>query len=498
MCRQMAVCLALGVGLWASISYAAAPKAPEAEIRHEQEVLSVQFSPDGKWIATAAGDALTLWDARNRQQQWSDRVGAPASMAWSPEGDRLALASTDGVVRVWTAADMRQAPVQFRVQQGHLGGMSFSPDGKLLACGGAHLIVSLWDIEKQREIKQFQRQSNWWVGSVGFVGDGRRLLAGGYDGFIRIWDIESGKEVLKLAAPMFTQVAISPDGKTLVSNGDGQRLRVLEAATGRVRQEFGQHGAADFSPLFSPDGRVVAERAKQEQFLRLWDRTSGTALGELEGGGPCAFSADGGWVALGQGGTLCLWRMRDLMPQRAPPPKREADQLESLWRDLGGTDATKAYGAVLALADAPEAPAFARGHIRADRAEAPAGLDKLVAELDDDDFQVREKAQRQIIALGPVVEPILRRALKDASAEVKLRLEQILAELASAGPALAELQALRGIEALELGGTEACAQALLAISKADLPRTTQADAAAAAARLARRFKLARGATTKRG
>jgi hypothetical protein len=74
----------------------------------------------------------------------------------------------------------------------------------------------------------------------------------------------------------------------------------------------------------------------------------------------------------------------------------------------------------------------------------------LLTELDDNDFAVREQAQRALESAGESVMPELRQALtQTTSAEARRRLDGMIEKMERTVPAGKRLQALRGIEVLE-------------------------------------------------
>jgi hypothetical protein len=224
---------------------------------------------------------------------------------------------------------------------------------------------------------------------------------------------------------------------------------------------------------WSADGRIVAGRVGGRT-LRLWDRESGRPVMELntDGGswGDLAFSHDNRILAAAcTDTTILLWDVtpawRKLAETEAEPKQLD---LEDAWRVLSGGDARKAYRAVYALGRAGDrAVAF-----MAERLKPPPLAEDLVervrravVDLDHDDIEVRDRASRALGELGAAAEPLMRKALAaTASAEVRMRLERILAEAGSEAPGpLAPGEALgrhRAIWALERIGTPAARAAL--------------------------------------
>jgi hypothetical protein len=104
---------------------------------------------------------------------------------------------------------------------------------------------------------------------------------------------------------------------------------------------------------------------------------------------------------------------------------------------------------------------------------------KLLADLDSDQFRVRESAAKELAGLGRLAVPALEAALRaQPTLETRLRLEKILEPL-KAGPTLAEARPLRAVRALELAGT-AEARAVLRVWAGGAPGARLTEEAATA------------------
>ena len=120
--------------------------APATADGHWGAVLSVAWSPDGARLATGSHDnTACLWDAATGALLRSlDHSGGVRSVAWSPDGARLATGGTDSTVRLWDAAN----GALLRSFDGHTGGvmgMAWSPDGARLATGGSDARILVAD-----------------------------------------------------------------------------------------------------------------------------------------------------------------------------------------------------------------------------------------------------------------------------------------------------------------------------------------------------------------
>jgi hypothetical protein len=157
-----------------------------------------------------------------------------------------------------------------------------------------------------------------------------------------------------------------------------------------------------------------------------------------------------------------------------------------LWNDLGDEDAAKAGKAIWDLVSAPaETVPFLKGRLIVQRGPVdPKRLGALIAELDNDIFSVRQRAEKELAKLGPRAEAALRKALAgNPSAEVRERIEKLLKLLAPDALAPGRLRPLRALEVLErIGSPEAC-KVLQALAKGADGNEVARQAGASLARL---------------
>ncbi|MGA2258562.1 MAG: hypothetical protein ABSG53_28185, partial [Thermoguttaceae bacterium] len=122
------------------------------------------------------------------------------SVAWSPDGNRLASADSEGTIRIWNPATGQEI-LKFSASN-PLGAVAWSPDGKRLATGSYDGTAKIWDAALGKEIFAFRR-FNGRVSSVAWSPDGRHLAAGDYtggdrNGTVKVWDATKGQEIVDL------------------------------------------------------------------------------------------------------------------------------------------------------------------------------------------------------------------------------------------------------------------------------------------------------------
>jgi hypothetical protein len=151
-------------------------------------------------------------------------VGGFISVAWSPDGGRLAGAGTAGIVDLWDAGGKKLLTLGGPIRLTSVACVAWSPDGRRLASASDNGTVRVWDAASGREVLTLTVQTGWPT-SVSWSPDGRRLASAGDDGTLRLWDAASGREVLTIKAHRGRahSVAWSPDGKRLASTGGGFR-----------------------------------------------------------------------------------------------------------------------------------------------------------------------------------------------------------------------------------------------------------------------------------
>jgi DNA-binding beta-propeller fold protein YncE len=484
---------------------------------HTNGVFHVAYSPDGKLLATSSKDhTVKLWDAASGKEvrALKGHTNDVYSTAFRPDGKVLASASEDKTIRLWEVATAKELQV-LRGHSGDVYGLAFSPDGKVLASGSMDHDVRLWDAATGKELRVLRGHGSR-VCTVAFSPDGKRLVSacgtpssgsGEAGGEIKVWDVSAGKEVFALptASQGVITVVFSPDGKRLAGSCLDRTVRVWELATGREVLALRGHTLHVYTVAFSPDGRRLASCSgmwSQDRGgeVKVWGLPAGRELLSFQAHRTptwgLAFSRDGARLATVSGkfqknepGEVKVWSLAALPPPEGPAPPADRKGLEALWADLGGADAARAYRAVWALSAAPRLTVpFLR-----ENARPPAGgvdyerIARLVAELDDNVYEVRVKATAALEKLGPAAYPALRKALTSPSAEVRRRARMLLEKKGDA-PALSpeELRALRVIEVLQHIGTAEVRPVLEKLAAGPKDAVVTQDAAAALALLPRR------------
>jgi WD40 repeat protein len=290
-------------------------------------------------------------------------------------------------------------------------------------------------------------------------------------------------------------LALSPNGRMMAARLSDPNLAgvqkkqesiiLADMGMGRQIAKLPADGPAIFD--FSADSRVFAVAGPEG--VHLWETAIGKEIGiipisnrdtrpqDRACASSLAFSADGRILATGHAdGTVLLWDATLRGSERGG--QLSAAQRETLWNDLAGMDAVKAYAAIARLADNSASPvAFLKERLKPVSPVPPDVLRPLLEDLDSDQFAVREAAQQKLRELGEQVASSLRAELKTKpSLEKRKRIEEVLAGLDESRPVSGEpLRGLRAVQLLERIGSVEARELLEALSRGvETARLTQA------------------------
>ncbi|MFD0901668.1 WD40 repeat domain-containing serine/threonine protein kinase [Actinomadura sediminis] len=288
---------------------------------YDDHIASVAFRPDGRYLATASGSRVRLWETatgRESDVSFNGPVGARVeAVAFSPDGRLLAAAAGDRV-QVWNASTGRRVADL----EGHIGTVSevaFAPDGRTIATSGSDQSARLWDVAAARATAVLTGHRGS-VSGVAFAPDGRTLATGSRDGTVRLWDVATRRTTATLDDDVdaVLAVAFSPDGRTLAAGDNAGPVRLWDVARRRVAGTLDGHEGAVWSVAFSRDGRRLATGGG-DGWVRVWDVPARRETARNGRGGAIfktvAFSPDGKTLAMGNSdgddptSSLTLWKL---------------------------------------------------------------------------------------------------------------------------------------------------------------------------------------------
>ncbi|MCX4826864.1 caspase family protein [Streptomyces sp. NBC_01142] len=270
----------------------------------------VAFSPDGTHLATGSRHSIRIWALRDPnttnllwRRDFGGRLDTVFSVAFSPDGARVAGAGVYGTPVVWDAATGERLLMLHGTDQ--VVRVAFSPDGARVAGACRDGVGAIWDAATGQRLLTLSSRAGDPLYCVSFSPDGTRL-ATAQRKTVAVWDATTGKPLLFLDHDS-NVVAFSPDGSRLVTT-HCETVTVWGTATG---DQLFQIHLQEKVPIvaFSPDGTRLATAHRKT--AAVWDATTGNKLFEVHHDDTVltvAFSPDGSRLATGsEDKTAAVW-----------------------------------------------------------------------------------------------------------------------------------------------------------------------------------------------
>jgi WD40 repeat protein/serine/threonine protein kinase len=273
---------------------------------------TMAWSPDGKRLGVYANHPLWLFDPYDLEaepQIVEMDYMIVSTMAWSPDGTQLALAGSDGFIRL---VNMVGTPSVLRELTGHansIESVAWSPDGSLLASASGDRTVRIWDPQTGQTLRIFEGHEEG-IKDLAWSSDSRQLISGG-DTTVRMWDVTSGEIRLVFERDEYTgvdSIAWSSDGLFIAAAYDYGNIQIWNTNT---QQTFFLGPERVHDVAFNPDGTLLAT-ANDDNSIGLWEVATEREIYRLERHtGPVIgveWSPDGSYLAsISDDGTVRLW-----------------------------------------------------------------------------------------------------------------------------------------------------------------------------------------------
>jgi WD40 repeat protein len=243
---------------------------------HKKWVTNVTFSPDGTLLATADfGGFVYLWETRN----WSkvadinpdelgyyDREPTVWDLAFSPEGESIAIAFNTGTIEIWDLAlEERLLTIEENARS-----IAFSPDARLLVSGREDGVVRIWDVSTGEMIQEFSDHVNQ-VNDIAFSHDGTIMVSGSMDSTILGYDVVANEQIFKFRTSGIWGIVFSLDDTLIISASTDSTVRLWDIPNEEDIKVLQGHSTQVYSLAISPDGTLIASGGRNpDNTIRLW------------------------------------------------------------------------------------------------------------------------------------------------------------------------------------------------------------------------------------
>jgi len=316
---------------------------------HVRTITAVTTTLDGRFILSGGQDkTLRVWGLVTGQhlrtfEGHTDHVNCVAVTA-----DRhLAITgSRDNTLRLWALATGECLKV-FTGHSEYVTSVAVSPDSRFAVSGSRDRTLRLWSLATEEHHNLFEgmqipvedayisaeqatgrslrvlKGHTDAVEAVAISQDGRFVISGGQDTTLRLWNLSTGRctHIFRGHSGYVTAVALSRDGQFVVSASRDKTLRVWRIATGMCLRILRGHEAYVSSVAVTSDGHFAVS-GSWDRTVRLWNLFTGECVrvferheGEVEA---VALTTDGHWaVSGGRDTSLRVWEFDwELSPRK--------------------------------------------------------------------------------------------------------------------------------------------------------------------------------------
>ena len=245
---------------------------------------AVTISQDGETVAAAGDDhVVRVWYARTGKpkHRFVGHEDWVRGLQLAEDGERLASVGADHRLCLWALGNGRRL-LTTQLTDGPLSSVSFHPNGQQLMTVGFRDPVRLFSLSSGN-LDQTYRGPCEDTRCVVVSPDGKRMAAAGRNGRLRIWDLTSGATPMDVPASTrrIHAVAFSPDSKRIATAGDGDAIRIWDAASGDLARVLARQPAKQRSLVFVSNQLLAAGGV--DNVIQLWDLSERHVVKRLTG-----------------------------------------------------------------------------------------------------------------------------------------------------------------------------------------------------------------------
>ncbi|KAK6116332.1 hypothetical protein DH2020_049959 [Rehmannia glutinosa] len=257
---------------------------------HSDEVWFLQFSHNGKYLASSSGDCLVIiWEVTvdgrvSLKHRLSGHRKPVSYISWSPEDDQLLTCGVDETIRRW---DIASGECHHIYQKTGLGLVScaWAPHGKNIFSGTTDKSISMWNLEGN-ELECWRGQRTTRIADLGITMDGKELITVCKETTIMLFGWETKSEKFIEEDQPIISFALSEDKKFLLVSLLNEELHLwnIDGST-RLIAKYKGHKRSRFvvRPCFGGLEQSFIVSGSEDSQVYIWHRLSGELILTLAG-----------------------------------------------------------------------------------------------------------------------------------------------------------------------------------------------------------------------
>ncbi len=273
---RLATCCADGIAfLWS----AASGKMTRAYLGNKKPMVSIAFSHDSNRIVTGLKDGNAIeWDAKSCDVLHSIPISASANAVEYSPNDKSILFSDAGVAKIWDTNSLKFSKT-FRGHASEVTSATYSPDGSRVASASQDGMVKIWSsVPQEDSITLRSDRMGFAIRTTGFSPDGTRIFTGSEDATATVWDSE-GKEIsaLKGHKQPLLAASFSNNGERMITASIDNSVKVWNSRTGAELFAIQLKNRLLHAAISSGEITFLVT-ANEDRIIRIWDLESGRLL----------------------------------------------------------------------------------------------------------------------------------------------------------------------------------------------------------------------------
>ncbi|MBE8999266.1 hypothetical protein IQ274_13815 [Nostoc sp. LEGE 12447] len=276
--------------------------------REKDRNKNIRFSFDGKTVAIGSNDNSI--ELQNRDGTHIKTIQGDSSiLSFSPDNQTLATGSADDILKLRKIDSKKE--ITLKGSTNRITSIDFSRDGNLVAAASVDNLVRLWHSSDGKFIGPLKGDTEQ-VTNVSFSPDSQIVATINDDNKVQLWNSHdlSLIKLLKENAEKVTSVIFSHDSKMLATIGDNNLVNLYNR-DGTLMDVLYGHNSQVTSVEFSPDNKKLMSVSPKTGEIKLWDISNGKVKSiDNYGTVRAKFSIDGKFIAsINQDNTVKLWRV---------------------------------------------------------------------------------------------------------------------------------------------------------------------------------------------
>eukprot|EP01018_Ginkgo_biloba_P030190 Gb_04425 [translate_table: standard] len=254
---------------------------------HTDEVWFLQFSNNGKYLASASKDSTAIiWEigedgTLSVKYSLTGHEKPVSFLAWSPDDKQLLTCGIEEVVKLW---NVETGQCKLTYDRG-LTSCGWFPDGKRFVSVGDDKSIYMWDLEGKM-LDSWKGQGKSKISDLAVTSDGKQIVSICAEKYLMIYNLETRSErVIEEEKPM-TSLSVSKDGGFLLVNLVNQEIHLWDiTANAKLLLKYKGHKQSRYviRSCFGGSNHAFIVSGSENSEVYIWHRGNGELLAVLPG-----------------------------------------------------------------------------------------------------------------------------------------------------------------------------------------------------------------------